>query len=51
MIGPLSPTTATRLDEAARDNGFDLRPAEQEDWLVFACSQSPLRLWLGALGD
>ncbi len=51
MIGPLSPATATRLEKAAVDNGFDQELPAPEGWLGFASTQAPLRIWLTALGD
>jgi putative restriction endonuclease len=39
--------TATRLEKAAVDNGFDLELPRQGEWLAFASTQSPLRIWLG----
>ncbi len=47
----LSPLMQTRLEKAATDNGFDLMLAPEGDWLVFASTQCPLRVWLGADGD
>jgi hypothetical protein len=53
----LSTVIASRLDKAAVDNGFDqelprrLRDAEQIDWLGYASTQCPLRIWLGSFGD
>lgn len=43
--------TQTRLEKAATDNGFDRALAPEGDWLVFASTQCPLRVWLRALGD
>lgn len=42
---------ASRLEKAATDNGFDLVCAPEGEWLLFASTQSPLRVWLGAFGD
>lgn len=47
----LAPTTATRLEKAATDNGFDLERPAVGVWLSFASSQCPLRIWLTAVGD
>jgi hypothetical protein len=47
----LSPIRASRLQKAATDNGFDQELDREGDWLVFASTQCPLRLWLGAFGD
>jgi hypothetical protein len=46
-----SPLTQTRLEKAATDNGFDRALAPEGDWLVFASTQCPLRVWLRAFGD
>lgn len=51
MNGPLPPATATRLEKAALDNGFDQELPADEGWLGFASTQAPLRIWLTALGD
>jgi hypothetical protein len=50
MMG-LDPTLRTRLEKAATDNGFDLDLGLEGDWLVFASTQCPLRIWLGVFGD
>lgn len=47
----LSPLTRTLLEKAATDNGFDRALAPEGEWLVFASTQCPLRVWLGASGD
>lgn len=47
----LAPLTHTRLEKAATDNGFDRALGPEGDWLVFASTQCPLRVWLGAFGD
>jgi putative restriction endonuclease len=47
----LSPLTQTLLEKAAIDNGFDQALAPEGDWLVFASTQCPLRVWLGVFGD
>jgi len=44
----LHPVTASRLEKAATDNGFDLDRAPDGDWLHFASTQSPLHIWLTA---
>jgi hypothetical protein len=46
----LSPIIASRLEKAATDNGFDQELEREGDWLVFASTQCPLRVWLGAFG-
>jgi putative restriction endonuclease len=48
---PLTPATITRLEKAAVDNGFDQELPRQGDWLGFASTQAPLRLWLSTFGD
>lgn len=45
-----SPMIQTRLEKAAIDNGFDRTLAPEGNWLVFASTQCPLRVWLRALG-
>jgi putative restriction endonuclease len=47
----LSPILVSRLEKAATDNGFDQELERERDWLVFASTQCPLRVWLGAFGD
>ncbi|MGH7967539.1 MAG: HNH endonuclease [Limisphaerales bacterium] len=47
MASTLSPITASRLEKAAVDNGFDLEQPSSGNWLGFASSQCSLRLWLG----
>lgn len=47
----LTAVARTRLEKAALDNGFDLDQGQDAQWLRFASSQAPLRLWLGALGE
>lgn len=51
MKTALSPILISRLEKAATDNGFDQVQYTGGDWLVFASTQCPLRVWLGALGD
>lgn len=51
MTTALSPILASRLEKAATDNGFDQALAREGDWLLFASTQCPLRVWLGAFGD
>jgi hypothetical protein len=43
---PLSPINLTRLEKVAADNGFDQELAPEGEWLVFASTQCPLRIWL-----
>jgi putative restriction endonuclease len=47
----LAPAVATRLEKVAVDNGFDLELPRQGDWLGFASTQAPLRIWLTAPDD
>jgi putative restriction endonuclease len=44
----LSPATITRLEKIAVDNGFDQTLPREGDWLGFASTQAPLRVWLTA---
>lgn len=46
MTTSLTPATITRLEKAAVDNGFDVELAHDGQWLGFASTQAPLRLWL-----
>ena len=50
MTTALSPIIVSRLEKAATDNGFDQELEREGDWLVFASTQCPLRVWLGAFG-
>lgn len=43
----LSQITVTRLEKSAIDNGFDLTLPQEDAWLGYASTQSPLRVWLG----
>lgn len=47
----LTPATITRLEKAAVDNGFDQELPREGNWLGFASTQAPLRLWLSTFGD
>ncbi|HJV26310.1 MAG TPA: HNH endonuclease [Aromatoleum sp.] len=51
MKAELSPIIVSRLEKAASDNGFDQEIEREGGWLVFASTQSPLRVWLWAFGD
>lgn len=51
MTMDFSPATITRLEKAAVDNGFDLDLLGEQDWLGFASTQCPLRIWLRSAGD
>ena len=48
---PLSAVTASRVEKAAVDNGFDRELPREGHWLGFASTHCPLRVWLGSLGD
>ena len=50
MTNLLPAATITRLDKVAVDNGFDLTLPRDGNWLGFASTQAPLRLWLTAVG-
>lgn len=50
MTEPLQPATVTRIEKIAVDNGFDLVLPHGGQWLGFASTQAPLRLWLTTLG-
>lgn len=43
----LSAILVSRLEKAAADNGFDRVLPSDGDWLVFASTQCPLRIWIG----
>ena len=47
----LPAVTVTRLEKAATDNGFDLERERTVDWLSFGSSQTPMRIWLTAVGE
>jgi hypothetical protein len=51
MRTALSPILVSRLEKAATDNGFDELLDPEDDWLVVASTQCPLRVWLGAFGE
>ena len=42
---------ATRLEKTAVDNGFEQELLRQGDWLAFASSRVPLRIWLSVSVD
>lgn len=46
----LSPVFISRLEKAATDNGFDQELPRQGNWLAFASTHCPLRVWLGVFG-
>lgn len=46
------PTIMTsRIEKAAVDNGFDRELPREGEWLSFASTQCPLRIWIGASND
>jgi putative restriction endonuclease len=49
-LGP-SAATLTLLEKLAVDNGFDRELPHEHEWLAFASTQSPLRIWLSAAGE
>ena len=51
MTLPLTPTLISRFAKAATDNGFDQALEPEGNWLVFASTHCPLRVWLSAHGD
>lgn len=51
MTTALSPILLSRLEKAATDNGFDQELDREGNWLPFASTQCPLRVWLGVFGD
>jgi uncharacterized protein (DUF3820 family) len=51
VTAALSPVIVSRLEKAAVDNGFDRELPGEGDWLGFASTQCPLRVWLGTFGD
>lgn len=48
MASSLSSVVASRLAKTAADNGFDRELSNSGDWLGFASTLCPLRIWLGA---
>lgn len=50
-MDPLSPIIVSRLEKAATDNGFDQELGREGNWLVFASTLCPLRLWLSAFSE
>lgn len=48
---PPSAVTASRLEKAAVDNGFDQELPRDGAWLHFASTQCPLRIWLGMMDE
>lgn len=51
MTTALSPILVSRIEKAATDNGFDQELPREDDWIGFASTQCPLRIWLGTFGD
>lgn len=51
MSTPLPAAVASRLEKAALDNGFDREVARADNWLAFASTQCPLRIWLGVFNN
>ncbi len=49
-LGP-SAATLTLLEKLAVDNGFDRELPREGEWLAFASTQSPLRIWLSSPGE
>jgi hypothetical protein len=47
----LTPILVSRLQKTATDNGFDQEVGREGNWVAFASTQCPLRVWLAALGD
>lgn len=47
----LSAVTISRLEKSAYDNGFDLPQPREGNWLAFASTQAPLRVWLSTFGE
>jgi hypothetical protein len=46
----LSPFIVSILEKTASDNGFDQQREREGDWLAFASTQCPLRVWLETFG-
>ncbi len=51
MTIAFSPVIASRLEKAAVDNGFDQDLPREGNWLGFASTQCPLRIWVGSSGE
>jgi putative restriction endonuclease len=47
----MSSVVASRLEKTATDNGFDQPLPRDGDWLGFASTHAPTRLWLTAYGE
>ena len=48
MTTALSPVIVSRVEKAATDNGFDQELRREGNWLIFASTQCPLRVWIGS---
>ena len=48
MTTALSPIVISLLEKAATDNGFDRSLEREGDWIPFASTLCPLRVWLSA---
>jgi hypothetical protein len=51
MTVPLAAAIATLLEKVAVDNGFDRELPREGNWLAYASTQAPLRLWLSTFSD
>jgi putative restriction endonuclease len=51
MTIPIAPAIATLLEKVAVDNGFDRELPRDGNWLAYASTQSPLRLWMSTFSD
>jgi hypothetical protein len=51
MTLPLTPAIATLLEKVAVDNGFDRELPREGNWLAYASTQAPLRLWLSTFSE
>lgn len=47
----ISSVNVSRLEKTATDNGFDHALPRDGDWLGFASTQAPTKLWLTAYGE
>ena len=47
----LSSSTATRLEKAAVDSGFDQELPRAGDWLTYSSTHAPLKVWLTVDGE
>jgi putative restriction endonuclease len=51
MTVEVSAATLTLLEKLAVDNGFDRELPREREWLAFASTHCPLRIWLSAPGE